>query len=71
MSDKDDRQEEAPSRRGEAAWKAEKERVAESNARVRKAGREQREAYERQQTEGRRAAEARQMADLLGKNKAR
>jgi hypothetical protein len=66
MSDEaDHREEQAPSRRGEAAWKAERERVAERNAQVKKAGKQERQAYERQKDEARRAREVRQMTDLL------
>ena len=57
-------------KRGDAAWKAEKERVANRNAQARKAGRAQREAYEQQGVAARRDREARQMADLLGKQDA-
>jgi hypothetical protein len=69
MSDQADQQTDqqdhkAPSKRGDAAWKAAKERVAKRNDQARKVGRQRREAYERQQVEARRRAEIRQMADL-------
>ena len=67
MSTEPDQPKKAPAKRGEAAWKEEKERIAERNAQVRKAGREQREEYERGQSEARHAREVRQMTDLLGK----
>jgi hypothetical protein len=67
MTDAPEKQ--TPSRRGEAAWKAEKERVADRNAQARKAGREEREAYERQKADSRRTREARQMADLVAKQR--
>ena len=56
----DDRERPAP-KRGEAAWKAVKEGVAERNQQARKAGRQEREAYERQQHDRRRKAELRRM----------
>ena len=63
---------EAPApKRGEAAWKEERERIAERNSKTRKAGREEREAYELQQGTSRREAEAGRMAKLLGKQKSR
>ena len=49
------------SARGEAAWKQATEEVAERNRRAQKLGREQREAYERERSDARRAAEARRM----------
>jgi len=57
----------APVKRGEAAWREEKERVSERNARARKAGKQRRESYERARAEARRAAERRRVAQLLGK----
>jgi hypothetical protein len=54
------------SARGEAAWKQAREAVAARNQRAQKAGREQRQAYERQRDDARRAAEARVHARLLG-----
>jgi hypothetical protein len=66
MSDQADHQEEqGPSKRGEAAWKEAKERIAERNDKARKEGKQRREAYERQQAEARRTVERRQMAELL------
>jgi len=55
----------ASSARGEAAWKQATEDVASRNRRAQKAGREQREAYERERRDVRRAAEARDHARLL------
>ena len=57
----------AVSKRGEAAWKEEKERVAERNAEARKAGKKRREAYEDQRRAARRAAEDRRMGEVLRK----
>jgi hypothetical protein len=54
-----------PAKRGEAAWKEAKERVAERNMKARKAGKQRREAEERRQAEARQAAEQRRMAALL------
>jgi hypothetical protein len=53
------------SARGEAAWKEATEDVAARNRRTQRMGREQREAYERQRSDARRAAEARAYARLL------
>jgi hypothetical protein len=54
------------SARGEAAWKQATEDVAARNRRAQKAGREEREAYERERNDSRRAAEARAHARLVG-----
>ena len=43
----------------EAAWKAEKERIAARNDETRKAGKKERETHEREREERRRIAEAR------------
>ncbi len=45
------------SARGESAWKQAREAVAERNQRAQKAGREERDAYDRKRSEARRAAE--------------
>ena len=65
MADQSDRQPES-SARGEAAWKQAREAVAARNQRAQKAGREEREAYERERDEARRTAESRAHARLLG-----
>jgi hypothetical protein len=65
MTDQSDRHLES-SARGEATWKQAREAVAARNARAQRAGREEREAYERGREESRRAAEARSHAQLLG-----
>ncbi len=65
MSDETDRPEDAPAKkRGEAAWKETKDRVAERNEKARKAGRQRREIYERARAMERRDAERKQMAQL-------
>ena len=67
-TDRDDTQsDEGPrsSARGEAAWKAATERVAERNRAARKDGRERREAYERQREDSRRTAERKRIAELI------
>ena len=61
MTDQLDRPSES-SARGEAAWKQAREAVA---ARNQQAGREERQAYERQRDGARRDAEARNHARLL------
>jgi hypothetical protein len=68
MSDQSDGQ--APnSARGEAAWKQAREAIAARNDRAQKAGLEQRQAYERQREDARRASEARVHARLLGRRR--
>jgi hypothetical protein len=57
------------SSRGERAWKEAAERVASRNAEARKAGRLEREAYERVREDVRRAAEARRHAQLLNRRR--
>ena len=51
-------------KRGEAAYKENLARIAERNAQAKKAGKQQREEYERGQSERRRASEARERAAL-------
>jgi hypothetical protein len=69
VSDPSENQEPKSSTRGEAAWREQKERIAERNAQARSAGKQRREAYETERGEARRAAERRQMADLLAKQR--
>jgi hypothetical protein len=54
------------SARGEAAWKQAMEEIAVRNRRAQRLGREEREAYERERSDARRAAEARAHARLVG-----
>ena len=69
MNDQADQGGDQPSgKRGEAAWKETRERIAERNARARKAGIAQREAYEREKETARRVRERQQMAALRGKS---
>jgi hypothetical protein len=65
MTDPSDR-DSGSSARGEAAWREATEEVAARNRRTQKVGREQRDAYERERQDARRAAEARAHARLLG-----
>jgi hypothetical protein len=53
------------SSRGEAAWKETRERIAARNAAARKQGKQRRESYEGNREEARRAAAARDHAELL------
>jgi hypothetical protein len=53
------------SSRGEAAWKEARDEVASRNAEARKAGKQRRETYERTREDARRAASAKQRAELL------
>jgi hypothetical protein len=64
MTDQSDGHSES-SARGDAAWKQVTEAVAARNQQAQKAGREERQAYERQRDDARRAAEARTHARLL------
>jgi hypothetical protein len=57
-------QQEEPARRGEAAWVAAREEVAKRNAQTRRAGKQQREAYELEQMNARRVAEKRRIEEL-------
>jgi hypothetical protein len=68
MTDLSDRRWES-SARGEAAWKQAREAVAARNARARRAGLEERQAYERQRDDARRAAEAQAHARLVGRQR--
>ena len=52
------------STRGEQAWKEATDRVASRNADARKAGRTEREAYERERDDARRTAAAKREAKL-------
>jgi hypothetical protein len=55
------------STRGESAWKEARERVASRNAEARKAGKVEREAYERERENARKAADAKSHAELLNR----
>jgi hypothetical protein len=57
----------APSKRGEAAWREHKERVSERNAQARKAGKQRRLAYEQARADAHRAAERQRRDALLDK----
>jgi hypothetical protein len=67
MSDTTDgqQQERTSGKRGEAAWKEDRERIAARNDQARKAGKQRREDYERQRQEARNAADLRRRAALL------
>ena len=56
------------SARGEAAWRQATEEVADRNRRAQKLGREERETYERERSDARRAAEALVHSRLLGRS---
>jgi hypothetical protein len=56
--------EHAPAKRGEAAWRANLERIAERNARAKREGKARREAYEKEKDEQRRLRELRQWAHM-------
>ena len=69
MSEKEDGQkaDRTSGKRGEAAWKEDRERIAARNDEARKAGRQRRDDYERQRAEVRHAADVRRRAALLKK----
>jgi hypothetical protein len=69
MTEHVDNEEHKPAARGEAAWKETKERIAASNQKVKRAGKERREAYEQGRADALRAAEARRDAKLIGKRR--
>jgi hypothetical protein len=71
MTDQADQQENTATARGEFAWREAMERVAERNERARKAGKQRREAYERQRSEARHAAERRRMAEVFAEREQR
>jgi hypothetical protein len=65
MTERTDEPEAAvPSKRGEAAWKAEKDDIAARNDKARKAGREQRAAQDAQRVQRRDAEELRERAAM-------
>jgi hypothetical protein len=71
MTDSTDQPDPQVPKRGEAAWKAEKQRIAERNDRARKAGKQERQDRERREVEIRLAAERRTDAELARKFDAR
>ena len=64
MAQQDDGSTWKSSTRGEQAWKEERERVASRNAETRKAGKLERETYERGREQARQAAAARRYAEF-------
>jgi hypothetical protein len=65
MPDHDDGAGWKSSSRGETAWKETRERVASRNADAHKQGKQRRETYERNREDARRAAAAKQHAQLM------
>ena len=61
----DPNEEKPVSKRGEAAWKEARDRIAERNEQVSKAGRKQREDYERGRIEDRVEADVRRRSEQL------
>ena len=55
---------EKPAKRGEAAWLEQRDAVMKRNAETRKAGKKEREAYDKQRGDQRRAAEKRRSGEL-------
>ena len=68
MSEEADQQP-RPAKRGEAAWKAAREAVAERNDETRKAGKKERADYERHKADARREAERRQLESFPGRQR--
>jgi hypothetical protein len=67
MTDQDDSSNWKSSTRGDQAWKEARERVASRNAEARKAGKVEREAYERERQIVRQTAAAKSHADLVNR----
>lgn len=67
MTDQDDSANWKSSTRGDQAWKEARERVASRNAEARKAGKVEREAYERERQIVRQTAAAKSHADLVNR----
>jgi hypothetical protein len=65
LSDGTDKQETAPAKRGEAAWKEQRDAIAARNEQARKASRQRRGVEDRVRAQARRAAEGREMAEAL------
>jgi hypothetical protein len=68
MAEQDDGSGWKSSTRGEQAWKEAMERVASRNAAARKAGKLEREEYEREREDVRRAAAARRQAQHVDRH---
>ena len=69
MSHQDGSSDWKSSTRGDSAWNEARERVASRNAEARKAGKAEREAYERERELVRRTAAAKSHADLVNRHK--
>ena len=67
MTDQDDSSNWKSSTRGEQAWLEARERVASRNAEARKAGKVEREAYERERQIVRQTAAAKSHAELVNR----
>ena len=66
MSDSVEQSDPGPAKRGQAAWKAAKARIADRNDEVQKEGKQRREAYQREKEHRRAAQEHREQAHLKG-----
>lgn len=71
MSESVDPADQSPAKRGEAAWKEAKSRIAERNDKVRKDGKERREAYQREKQDRRRAADRVERAEVFAADEKR
>lgn len=67
MTDQHDNSAWKSSTRGESAWNEERERVASRNAEVRRAGKIERDAYEREREIVRQTAAAKSHAELVNR----
>jgi hypothetical protein len=71
MSDSASPADPAPAKRGEAAWKEMRTRIADRNDKVRKAGKEQRAAYQREKEARRYRAERAEQAEVIAADEKR
>ena len=71
MSDSASPADPAPAKRGEAAWKEMKSRIADRNDKVRKAGKEQRAAYQREKEIRRQRADRAERAEVFAADEKR
>jgi hypothetical protein len=69
VSDPTDQEQQPTGRRGEAAWKEHRERIAARNDAVRKEGKARREASEREKDQARRDRERRELAALVARQR--
>ncbi len=71
MSDSMDKPDPGPAKRGEAAWKAARAKIADRNDQARKEGKQRREGYLREKEHRRKALDRREQARLVSTNQKR